>query len=400
MLDGLEDMFRLRAESKGLQLVFVRDEGLAQYLYGDEGKLRQILLNLLGNAVKFTSQGEIFVRTSLAPLSPDTRPGSANLDPQPSSTLVVEVQDTGPGIAENDLQKIFEPFVQAANVLQSPEGTGLGLSISQQYARLMGGDISVSSQPGKGSLFTLAVPVRLVDLQAILHPSECKVYGIQSGQPEYRILVVDDKEVNRSLLTGILRPLGFLVEEAVDGEQAIEVWEQWQPQLILMDIRMPVVDGYEATRRIKATPRGRVTIIIAITASALEEERSAILASGCDDYIRKPFRENDLLDAIANHLGVKFNYGDEARLQATPQQLALPPADLRARLAAMPAATLSDLRHAVRMGYWEQLQDCIHTIAQRDPVLGELLAHLATSYDQDQILALLEDQVEPDSPKI
>jgi signal transduction histidine kinase/DNA-binding NarL/FixJ family response regulator len=400
MLDGLEDMFRLRAESKGLQLVFERHAGLAQYLYSDEGKLRQILLNLLGNAVKFTTQGRIDVRTSMAPLNSNASPGSSNFDPQPSSTLIIDVQDTGPGIAEDDLQRIFEPFVQATNVLQAPEGTGLGLSISRQYARLMGGDISVSSQPGKGSLFTLSVPVRLVDLQAIHRPSEQKVSGIQSGQPEYRILVVDDKEVNRSLLVGILQPLGFLVEEAVNGEQAIEIWEQWQPHLILMDIRMPVVDGYEATRRIKSTPGGQITVIIALTASALEEERSAILASGCDDYIRKPFRENDLLDAIANHLGVKFNYEEETAPQAAPEQLAPSPVEIRTRLAAMSAATLSDLQRAARMGYWEQLQDCIHTIAQSDPTLGQLLAHLAASYDQDQILALLENRVEPDSPRI
>jgi PAS domain S-box-containing protein len=239
LLDGLEEMFRLRARDKGLALSFERAENVPQYVRTDEGKLRQVLSNLLGNAVKFTQEGGVALRVGTKD------EGRRTKDQPPSvvrrSSLVFEVEDTGPGMAPEELAVVFDPFVQATSGQQPQEGTGLGLSISQQYVRLMGGDITVSSEVGRGSLFQFDVQAGLADAAEVqaAQPRR-RVLGLEPNQPIYRLLVAEDKETNRQLLVKLLEPLGFEVQEAVNGQEAIEVWERWEPHLIWMDMRMPV----------------------------------------------------------------------------------------------------------------------------------------------------------------
>jgi CheY-like chemotaxis protein/anti-sigma regulatory factor (Ser/Thr protein kinase) len=379
MLEGLEEMFRLRAEEKGLALSSELDPGVPRYLLGDEGKLRQVLMNLLGNAVKFTAQGGIVLRVSR----------SAG-----GSALALTVEDSGPGIPAEDRETIFEPFQQSAGGRQAQEGTGLGLSISRQFAQLMGGDLTVQSTLGRGSLFTLTIPcrpARAADISA-LEPAR-RVVGLEPGQPTYRLLAVDDKEVNRSLLVRLLAPLGFEVREAENGRQALEVWEAWQPHLIWMDMRMPVMDGYEATRRIKATVRGQATVVIALTASALEEDRALILSEGCDDYIRKPFREAELFGALQKHLGVRFRY-DEVAPAAGPVSdaaLAGPRGEVGVaeRLRALPAEWMARLEQAVTLGSVDRISAAVDEIRGRDPWLAAVLGRLADDFEHDEILALI-----------
>lgn len=382
LLEGLVDMFRLRAEQQGLALECECAPDVPRYIISDEGKLRQILMNLLGNAIKFTKEGTVSLRIRRAVAG---GAGGGDL-----MQLIFEVEDTGPGIAPEEQQIIFEPFIQASGGDPAQEGTGLGLSISRQYARLLSGDVTLHSTPGQGSIFTLALPAAPADADILLAGAqEQRVVGLAPGQPAYRILVVDDKPVNRQLLVRLLAPLGFEVREAEDGSAALALWESWTPHLILMDMRMPVMDGYEATRRIKATVKGQATVIIALTASALEEDRQLILSEGCDDYIRKPFRERDLFGALEKHLGARF-----VREEITPVMRAtgvkLSQAELLARLRLLPTAWVESLRRTARFGALEPLLETIASIREKEPALAEQLIAWAEAFEHERILTLIE----------
>ena len=267
-LDGLEEIFGLRAQEKGLELTVSRDQNVPQQIVGDERKLGQVLSNLLSNAVKFTDVGSVALRVT-------ARPAAQPSDSRRSS-LHFEVEDTGPGIDPNDLPTIFDAFVQSETGRRAQGGTGLGLTISREFVSLMGGELTASSEVGQGSCFRFDVQVGLTPLEgdtAHVTATRRRVVGLEADQPAWRLLVVDENEAARLLLVKLLEPIGFEVAEATNGQQAIEVWQRWQPHIILMDMRMPIMDGYEATRRIKATPQGRNTLIVAVSASAFEEDR-------------------------------------------------------------------------------------------------------------------------------
>ena len=328
LIDSLIDMFRLRVEDKGLQLTCERSEELPTYIRADEGKLRQILINLLGNAVKFTETGGVAFKGDWV-----------------QERLCVAVEDTGPGIAPEEQDTLFEAFVQTQSGRQARTGTGLGLAISQQFAQLMGGAISVESEVGVGSAFRLDLPVTVAAAAELPQAEDRRrVVGLAEGQPEWRVLVVDDGEHNRLLLRQLLEPAGFAVREADNGREAVAIWQSWQPQLIWMDMRMPLMDGYEATRQIRARGAG-ATKIIALTASAFEENRQQVLDAGCDDFVRKPFRTEELFAKIAEHLGAVYVYDEEpaptlAAVALRVEDLAVLPAEWRRSLAE--AANLGD----------------------------------------------------------
>jgi CheY-like chemotaxis protein len=393
LLDGVEEMFRMRAEKKGLELRSRRAADVPRYVWMDEGKLRQVLMNLLGNAVKFTEAGGVTLRVGAVPLGEEMAEGFS---------LVFEVEDTGPGIDAGELETLFVPFEQTASGWQSQEGTGLGLAISQQYARLMNGELSVSSpvlpprgSGGPGSLFRLEVPAAVAHASAVdLEQPERRVVGLAPGQPVRRVLIVEDNWANRRLLVQLLEPLGFEVREAVNGEEAVEMWEEWSPHLILMDMRMPVMDGYEATRRIKATTKGQATVVVALTASALEEDRAVILSEGCDAFVRKPFREAELFAVFADLLGVRFQHEDRpavlpSRAGAPPRKG--PPTDaLATAMVALPDDLVSELEKATVRGDLDKISSSIEKIGDEDGVLADALADLAQEFDHDAILALIE----------
>jgi GAF domain-containing protein/CheY-like chemotaxis protein len=375
LLQSLEEMFHLKAQSKGLRLNFeYHKEEIPQYIYGDESKLRQVLINLVGNAIKFTESGEVtlrcsyyFVSSSAGTLSeceklcelrsqngfgdqtPTLRTQNSErvwiptsytqnselsrtqnseeqlsiinqpstINHQPSSInhqhlLHFEIQDTGLGIAENEIAILFEPFVQTYTGRNSQEGTGLGLPISQKFVELMGGKITVDSVLNQGSLFSFDVEIKLSENSLINQGQNRRIIGLESSQPKYRILVVDDKWESRLVLINLLSPLGFEVQSAENGQQALEIWEKWQPHLIWMDMRMPILNGYDTTMEIRkreqAKNQGLITKIIALTASAFDTEQAQILAVGCDDFIPKPFREEVIYEKISEHLGVNYLY--------------------------------------------------------------------------------------------
>ncbi|MBD3307481.1 response regulator, partial [candidate division KSB3 bacterium] len=288
LLDDIEDMFRLKAVDKQVQLICERDPDLPLTLHLDEVKLRQVLINLLSNAVKFTTHGGIILRVSSVK------------QPTNQVRLRFEVEDTGPGIAPEELEKLFEPFEQTATGRQAQEGTGLGVPLSRKFVQLMDGDIQVQSQVGEGTTFRFEIDAeRLAEDRAQVEESPPqRVLALEPGQPVYRLLVVDDTPANRLLLVKLLSPFGFELREATNGHEAIDIWEEWQPHLIWMDIRMPGLNGWETAKRIKATPHGQATVIIAVTASIEDDLPTKTLTAGCEDFLRKPFREQQVFDLL------------------------------------------------------------------------------------------------------
>jgi len=296
---------------------------------------------LLGNAIKFTEKGSIILRVGLeqgnsnnAELSTqEASPLSLKTNPQ-TYTLYFEVEDTGVGIAPEEIDTLFAAFVQTESGRKSAEGTGLGLSITRRFVQLMGGNITVSSVLGKGTIFKMKIKVSPAQTSEIISESSYRVVGLESGQSPWRILVVDDNQENRLLLVKLLQPIGFEMQEAENGEQAVNLWESWQPHLIWMDTRMPVMDGLQATIKIRTKENERrlireigsitnresaslnpifcvpQTAIIALTASTFEEKREEILSIGCDDFVRKPFQEQVIFDKIAQFLKVLYIYED------------------------------------------------------------------------------------------
>jgi signal transduction histidine kinase/CheY-like chemotaxis protein len=298
LLDDLEDMLNLRAVNAGLELIFDRAENLPRYIYGDGVKLRQVLLNLLGNGIKFTEKGGVVLRVN-AIFHENTE----------NYTLDFNINDTGVGIAPAELSQLFEAFSQTKSGQEAHEGTGLGLAISRQFVQLMGGNITVSSQLGEGTTFQFAIEVQPGQtINSDRNINEKRVIGLTPDQPIYKILVVDDKLINCQLLIKLLTPLGFDLQAASNGQEAIKIWDEWQPNLIFMDMRMPVMDGYEATKYIKGHVKGSATVIIALTASVLEEEKAIVLSAGCDDFMRKPFKEEAIFNMLHQYLGVNYIY--------------------------------------------------------------------------------------------
>ncbi len=299
LLKTIEEMFKLKAEKKGLELCWEYSLDLPEYVKTDQQKLRQVLMNLLSNAIKFTEEGRVIVRIS-------------SVRGEESSIIINgEIEDTGNGIAPEELKTLFEPFVQTVTGQKIQEGTGLGLTISRKFIQLMGGELTISSLLGQGTIAKFDFVVEPSTMEAIEKstPSQ-KVIGLKPDQPKYRILVVDDRWENRQLLLQLLESVGLEVCEAENGQEAISLWSSWQPHLIWMDMRMPVLDGYQTTQKIRSHAQGKATIIIALTASAFEEKRDAVLAAGCDDYVRKPFRESIIWDKMAEYLNLSYVYSE------------------------------------------------------------------------------------------
>ncbi|MBE9174426.1 MASE1 domain-containing protein [Synechocystis salina LEGE 06155] len=394
LLDDLEDMLHLKATHEGIELIFIRDDDLPRYIYGDEIKLRQILLNLLSNAIKFTRQGEVILTSSFRNVEQEkiANPGmGTNPQTQSKYWLDFTIKDTGKGISEVELSHLFEAFSQTESGRNAQEGTGLGLAITRQFIRLMGGDITVSSVVDQGTTFKFSILVDLGEMILSRAPNSAqKVLALTPGQPVYKILVVDDKSVNRQLLIKLLAPFGFEIEEASNGQEAIALWESWEPHLIFMDMRMPVMDGYEATKHIKGQVKGNATAVVALTASVLEEEKAIVLSAGCDDFLRKPFRENTIFDALTKHLGVTYVYESAPDRNDDLGDTVLKPESFLI----MSQDWLTQLSHYLLEADTEQVMKLIAEIPASESEFGQNLTKLVRKFEFEKILDLL-DLVEP-----
>ncbi|MCW6052825.1 response regulator [Lyngbya sp. CCAP 1446/10] len=334
LLDDLERMFQLKAQSKALQLVFERSSDVPQYVRTDESKLRQVLINLLDNAVKFAEVGRVKLTVKLLQ--------SMTKKPLPKFFLQFSVKDTGRGIAPNEVSSLFKPFVQTETGRKSQTGTGLGLPISRSFVKLMGGDIQVKSQLGKGTVFSFYIKVsRATKTEVYGKLPQKQVKRLASHQQQYRILVADDEPANRLLLTQILKSAGFVVLFADNGIEAVKLWQKYKPHLIWMDLRMPLLDGFQAAQKIRARPNGSNTKIIALSANAFVKTQELAMSNGFDDFVAKPFREAVIFEKMALHLGVRYIYEekslrksreDEPAQQLTPESLSVLPRELIEKL--------------------------------------------------------------------
>ncbi|MEM8829702.1 MAG: ATP-binding protein, partial [Cyanobacteria bacterium P01_G01_bin.19] len=360
MLKGIEEMLDLKAKAKNLDFVIQHSNKFPQYIQTDEQKLRQVLINLLANAVKFTSEGQITLRIYY--------------NSQKAHQIGFEVEDMGDGIAPEEIEGLFAPFYQTQLGRKSQSGTGLGLSICHQYVRQMGGEIRVKSEVGCGSVFSFNIPIEIGSPVAISAQSR-RVIGLEPNQTIPRILVVEDRWENRQFLVRLLEMVGFEVKEAADGLQAISLWSSWSPDLILMDLQMPVMDGYETTKHIKRLNEN--VPIVAITASQFKEQKQFILSSGCDDLMSLPFLEEELWSKIAHHLGVRYIY--ETAFEADPTQSKL-------------CSQLNPQSLNVMSSEWiEQLNNC--AIAANAKEIYLLLEQVPQQYsDLVDAIALLVDE--------
>ncbi|RMH77105.1 MAG: hybrid sensor histidine kinase/response regulator [Cyanobacteria bacterium J007] len=406
MLDDLHNMFLVKTHGKTVKLIFNRDRNLPHYVCGDQVKLRQVLINLIGNALKFTEIGSVTVRVESRQ---EVGEASGNGDRPACSTVYFAVEDTGCGIEPEEIESIFNPFSQASKGRQGQEGTGLGLSIAREFIHLMGGEIKVESEVDKGSRFGFEIPLRCLDSNlgrsstiSTVEKNQ-KIVGVMPGSPSYRILVVDDSRTNRQLLLKVIEPLGFQVREASDGEEALEIWEDWQPDLILMDVKMPKMNGKEATQRIRATPEGEKVKILGTTAIAFEEEKQEIQESGYNDIISKPLDKNLLYKKLAEYLNLEYCYEDfqkdnkNKRLQVRfTSSGKLDPNDallLRSELANMPKAWRDRLYNAVTTLNENMVLNLIEELPECNFNCKDILGHLVTEIRLDLIFELLQDDI-------
>ncbi|EAW34974.1 ATP-binding protein [Lyngbya sp. PCC 8106] len=378
LLDEIEELFKLKSINQGLQLYFEREDNIPQYIQTDELKLREVLINLLSNAMKFTQVGGIYLRVKTRS-TPETEPST--------QTLYFEVEDTGVGILSEELSQLFEAFSQTQSGKQAQEGTGLGLAISQKFVELMGGEINVKSQAGVGTIFSFNIQVNVVQPTEVeTQTSPRKIIALEPHQPCYKLLIVDDNLINRKLLIQLLNPFGFELKEATNGKEAIEIWQDWEPHLIWMDMRMPVMDGYAATTQIKTTTKGQATAIIAITASVLEEDRNIILSAGCDDFVRKPFQESIIFEMLEKHLGVRFIYEE---INVSTKQEISSTLDVDS-LKVMPPDWLEELYQASMDLDDDWVLTLITQIPENQASLATALTYCVKNFRLDKIIDLIE----------
>ncbi|MGF1542727.1 MAG: ATP-binding protein [Pleurocapsa sp.] len=378
-LNDIHEMFVLPSQTKGLQLITQTSKDIPEHIVSDENKLRQVLINLLSNAIKFTKTGEVNLTVSC----------------KTSECLLFQVRDTGSGIAPEELELLFEPFIQTKAGRKSGEGTGLGLSITSNFVRLLGGEIQVESVVGVGTTFSFQLPLNLMQFQSHsqvtrtsqIEGTEKTITSLVSGQPEYRILVVDDNPANRTLLLQLLTKVGFTVREADNGQQAVKLASDWHPHLIWMDLQMPVMDGFIATQKIKA--HHPHIVIIALTANVFVETKEKVLACGFDDSLHKPCSKAELLAKMQQHLGIKDSELEYSRTLSSgdPARTSLPPITLNAEmLKVMPPEWIEQLYLAAIAAKEKQILALIEQIPQSESLLAQILTNSLESFCLEEII--------------
>ena len=374
LVQDVTEMMQIRAQEKGLWLQLEQPAEFPRYIKSDEARIRQILINLINNAVKFTEQGGITLRLK----------GQTNA----RYHLLIEVEDSGAGIAPKDQTRLFEPFVQLTEG-STQHGTGLGLAITRQFVKLMGGSIGVESAQGQGSLFRIDLPVELAEADDILQPKTlepAEVAGLVPGQPRYKIMIVEDQHENQLLLSKLMIDLSLEVKVAENGQQCLELFQNWQPDLIWMDRQMPIMDGIETSKRIRQLGTGQTVKIVAVTASAFKEQQQEMLDAGIDDFVRKPYRFKEIYDCMARQLDIKFIYlPSSPTAETTAVSLS---ADM---LSVLPKAFRQKLRHVLISLDTAQISETIRQIADIDAQLALALSQLAEYFDYPAILKCLDE---------
>ncbi len=382
LIHDMRSMFHPRLLEKGLSMQ-VEMENVAEIIISDEKKLKEILINLIGNAVKFTEQGGIILRCKTQKLG---HPADER-----DLRLTIDVEDTGEGMAPEELKKLFHAFEQTRSGVRKNMGTGLGLTISQSHARLLGGEISVTSTLGAGSCFQVNVLVqtgKVVKKKPSL-PTR-KISGIKKDAGPVRVLIVDDNPENRMVLRETLEPLGFRTAEAENGKVALQKTKRWKPNLVIMDLRMPVMDGFEAAQEIRKSEVGKKLPIIGLSASILESDRHRVAESGFDEFLQKPFADDDLLAMIEKHLGSIFTYEKRATgAKKGEKESAMPEVESNL-LAGVPIELVENMRTATINANFTELMDLIAEVEKHSKKAAGRLRHLASTFDYDTLLHIYQ----------
>lgn len=401
LLDNIEDLFQIQTEQKNLDFIVIVSPNVPQYIRTDEQKLRSCLLNLLSNAIKFTNYGGVTLTVDKTKKS--------------ESSLQFSVSDTGLGIAPEEIETLFDAFVQTSAGRATAGGTGLGLAITKNFVELMGGEIRVSSVLGEGTTFQFTIKLSEADLSQVTSQPRQRVIGLEPGREMHRILVVDDTKANRLLLVKLLEPLSFEVREATNGLEGLAIWESWQPHLVFMDTRMPVMSGLEAIRQIRAKEKALIdcrdtaryteesissnsrfrqaTVIIVVTASVFEEKRGEILATGADDLVHKPFSEEIIFEKISQHLEVLYLYENLHQSITAPRKFNAgrkQDSFFLNKLAEMPPDWIASLYQAANTLREESVLDLIEQIPETSAPLAEALNDLANDFRFDEIVRLTQ----------
>lgn len=371
LMEELRVLLITKAGQKGLQLNFHIEDNVVKFVIADQGKLRQMLINLIGNAVKFTNVGSINVRVKMTRLQGD------------ELLLVIEIEDTGPGILEAD-EKLFQVFEQSKAGIQSG-GTGLGLAISQKFARLMGGDIVASSPSQGGSLFTLSICCHGGSADNLSRVSVHRsVIGIKPTLKPWRVMIVDDQQENRRLLLDLLTSVGFEVEAFSTGVEALSFFNTWKPHVILMDLEMPQLSGTEVIKRIKAREDAADVHTIIVSAASFINQKELLLESGADLFISKPYRAHEIYEAIESLIAVAYIYETaKAEVETVKKTFSTDDLDL------MPHALLTGLKEATVNAELDLILGLLEEVRSIHPGLAEYLSALANDYQYELLLSLL-----------
>lgn len=371
LCQGMKDLFSLQAVFKDIKLQINLDSDIPPYVRTDAKKLRQILINLLGNALKFTKQGSVDCQVQWWPASPETS----------SPQLRFTIQDTGPGIPSHLLPLLFNSFAQDPLTRDKFGGIGLGLTLCQRFVQLMKGDISVESVEDRGTTVSFYIPVELGEPILESSVSQKTAVGLAENQIPYRILVVEDYPDNREILVMMLEAVGFEVKEAENGQQAVEINQTWHPHLIWMDLQLPLLNGLEATQLIKAQDSDP-PVIIALTAQALESDEVKALKVGCDDYLSKPYQAAQVFDIMAKHLDITYRYDTPCPSRPSAYPISL----TTAQLGHMPNSWVQLLHNAAIKLDEDMLDQLMKDIPHNQPSLKSSLEYLMTTYQFDVIM--------------
>jgi len=381
MLRDVIDMMHLRALEKGLEIELDQSSQFPRFIFADAAKIRQIFINLLSNAVKFTEQGKVCLHLNVSD------------DPDDKETLILtcDVEDTGIGMDRDGLAHIFQPFHQLGHSFEQV-GTGLGLAITRQFINMMGGEITVKSEVNKGSTFSFTIKVRRAKQGDSIAREEAEtqsIIGLKAGQPKFRILIAEDQLESQLLLQRLLEPIGFQVKTANNGQEAVTIFQEWHPHLIWMDQRMPIMDGFEATRLIKAMPESDSTKIVTLTASVLGDQKQCAFKNGADDFLGKPYKIYEIFDCMAKHLGVHYIYKDDELDQdkaGDKQELT------RKSLQGISDDLLETLSEVVFALDIEQTLDVIEQIAEENKDVAAELTTLVNNLDFEKLQYLLTNK--------
>ncbi|OKH37276.1 hybrid sensor histidine kinase/response regulator [[Phormidium ambiguum] IAM M-71] len=372
LLQGIAEIFDIRSQQKGIEFVYLPDANLPEGIEVDEKRLRQVLINLLGNAVKFTDRGKVTFKVKQLDRG-ELKNKEKN---SPVTLLRFQIEDTGIGMSSEVLEKIFQPFEQVSNSKRNSEGTGLGLAISQNIVQLMGSQIQVQSQLGVGSTFFFDLELPLSQEWHIGNNVDIdRLVGYQGKRQT--ILVVDDKWENRSVIVHLLEPLGFTVIEAEDGQDGLTKAIEIKPNLIITDILMPVMDGYQFLKQIRQSEILKVIPVIVSSASVSKMDQRHSLEAGGDDFLAKPVQLDDLLQMLRKYLQLNWIYqsisDSEQKLSATPELESSTPST---SFVLPPSEDLEQLLLLVQQGRLKKLTDAAVALEQRNPQYAALVQQI------------------------